>query len=171
MVKVRRSREGDVKSLCKRLRSADRIELRVSKGPLIRKALERGVMNSERCFSIDDSGRVIGMFGVTPYRIEGRLRVGAPWMVGSDELFNLYTRRFLREYPIWLERLCEGYDVLENFVYSGNEKHIRWLKFAGFELVELVECYGVGREPFWRFRIDLRSSGVLGPRHRRKVIA
>jgi hypothetical protein len=113
-------------------------------------------------YSVELEGAILAMFGVSRVRIAA-LRVGAPWLLASDALFRDHWRRFVRESEHWIERISRGFDLLENYAYSGNEQHIRWLRRAGFTLLELVP-YGVARQPFWRFQMVVRSAEVVRQR-------
>lgn len=153
----------DVDNLDTRLRSVDRTEIRKNSGLTGAQAL-RGAFASpgpKKIYSIDYAGRVLGMFGVRVTRVTPYDRIGAPWMVCSDELLEKYRRRFLKEYPIWIADLSEGYTLLENYVYAKNEGHIRWIRWAGFELVEYIEEYGIGKTPFWRFQRRFKDQMIL----------
>lgn len=80
--------------------------------------------------------------------------------MGTDELFQHHTRQFIRECKDWIALLEKDYLVLENFVLASNQKHISWIKWAGFELVEYLPNFGVQRKPFWRFQRVVRKAAT-----------
>jgi hypothetical protein len=155
---VRRATIADAKRLGKRLRRPDRKEILSNSGRRPLNALEKNIATSKKAFAIDDEGRILGLFGVIDAvsSVSGRV-VGRPWLIGSEELFRRYRRRFLTEYPEWLSTISEGYDVLENYVLEENTAHIKWLKWAGFEFKELHQGFGSGRANFWRFELDVST--------------
>lgn len=158
---MRGAREADLRQMCARLRPEDRRELRYFSGLSANRALDRALANSKKAYAIDDSGRILGLFGVTTVPRDSAATVyGAPWMVCSQELVTLHTARFLREYPQWLAEISKGYKVLENYALAANETHLRWITWAGFEFVELIRDYGPFHQPFWRFqmRVDTKES-------------
>ena len=150
---VRTATVDDVPNFLKRLRKADRKEILNNSGLLPKQSLIRGINLSKKSFSIVEQGRVLGMFGVATIRSTPNGKIGSPWMVGSDELFKRHVRRFLSEYQEWIAEISRDYYLLENYVFAENTTHIRWIKWAGFELTELIEEFGRGQVPFWHFEM------------------
>ena len=155
---VRKASEGDVANLVTRIRAADKTEILKNSGSSPEDALNAAFQYSgpKKIFAVEESTKVLSLFGVYLIKNTGNERVGAPWMLCSDELFRKYRRRYIREYPIWIKELSEGYTLLENYVYAANEAHLKWIKWAGFDLVELIPDFGVGRVPFWRFQMRIK---------------
>jgi len=145
-LRVQRATRHHAKSLAKHLRLADREEIRAFSGMSPRAQL----MQSTATHSSDGV-----VFGIRTTRKESAGLVGAPWLLGSDELVDVHRREFISRSREWLLKLSEGYFLLENYVYAKNIAHIRWLQRMGFEFVRLIPEFGVSREPFWQFQMSV----------------
>lgn len=75
--------------------------------------------------------------------------VGCPWMVATDRLDTCFAH-FLRRSREHTVRMLDDYAVLENHVDIRNKKAIRWLRWMGFKMQEVVP-YGLLQQPFQRF--------------------
>jgi len=157
---VRRAVPQDALRLAPALRSEDVAEIRACTGREPALELLQPFCNPHaRVFSVYFDGAPIAMFGVSPARwVRGK--VGAPWLLASEELFR-FSFRLARESRRWVATLADGYELLENFAYAENSTHLRWLEWCGFRLVRR-EPWGVSRLPFWRFQMRIESSTAGG---------
>ncbi len=147
---VRKATEDDVRHIAPRLREADKKELMASCG----EDPEKHLLDS---LKLPSMGTWVGVKNDKPEIIFGVVQsacreIGFPWMVCTDEL-KKSPREFIIKCKRWVEGFSKNYPLLLNFVHAENELHIRWLKWCGFEFIELHEEYGVGKEPFWEFRM------------------
>lgn len=95
---------------------------------------------------IANDGEVIGMFGVG----EQSDLIAIPWLLASDRLREV-AREFLPESEKWVKRVNAQYDLLYNYVYSGNTVSIRWLKWLGFSFIREIENHGHNPTKFIEF--------------------
>jgi len=148
---VRKASRKDVKSLSRVLRDSDLAEIAAYTGrsPEVELAYPLGVPGAHTFAIVAANLEVIGMFGVVPGR---QAFIGRPWLMGSEELFRSHTFQFIRECRKWLTDLQGSYLLLENCVAASNKRHIDWIRWAGFELVEYLPRHGVKRVPFWKFQ-------------------
>ncbi len=150
---VRPSAVEDAFDLAPRLRQADRAEIMAAGGAEPLFALQRGFEASEDPMTVVLAGRPIAMFGViTIGWFENGWRDGSPWLLGSDEVQTNYFE-FARRSREEFERVRAPWARLTNWIDDRNTLHKRWLRWLGFEFVELDPTYGVGRLPFWRFEL------------------
>ena len=144
---VRPAVAADLDGLARRIREADRREVRAAFGRPAEAILATGFRNAKRCWTVTAGGRPIAMFGV------GRRpepRVGVVWLLASDDL-DRFRGQLRREGPYWVDVLMAGHDVLTNFVAADNRVALRWLVWLGFELLALHRGRGAGGEDFWQF--------------------
>lgn len=148
---VRQSHIRDAESLSKLLRASDLEEILAYTGRPAKSELSYPVIaNPKGTFSIvSPKGHIIGMFGVVPSRTKF---VGRPWLMGAEDLFDNHTKQFVTECRPWIKRLGRDFLFLENYVLASNDKHIKWIKWAGFEFVEHIQAFGIARKPFWKFQ-------------------
>lgn len=96
---------------------------------------------------VDDSGLPLGAFGVAPGFTAG---VGIPWLLGTSGLeaipFQLarQTRRYVAE-------MQAAYPTLTNHVDARNSLALAWLRWAGFEFIDVDPSHGVEGRPFLQF--------------------
>ena len=84
--------------------------------------------------------------------VPGRPGVGAPWMVGSDEMLNHKTF-LLRQCKRYIHGFLDTYPVLTNYVDCRNIVSIQWLAWVGFAMCEVEPFHGAQRLPFIRFQL------------------
>lgn len=78
--------------------------------------------------------------GLTPVSlIDG---TGRPWMLGSDAIYD-HPREMLRQVRPMLARMQQDCPVLENWVATGNERAIRFLRRCGFAFHETTAARGL----------------------------
>jgi hypothetical protein len=135
--------------LAPRLRAADAAEVRASNGLPVEDALVLSVALSANAKAWLVDGKVAALFGVAP---TGRPGVGAPWMVGSDDVLKNKTF-FLRQCRRYIHGFLEQFPVLTNYVDCRNIVAIQWLSWCGFALCEVEPFHGAQRLPFIRFQL------------------
>ena len=128
---VRFSSSDDLSYLSDHLRLADRKELEAHGVPPL-PALTMGFQSSLPCYTIENEGSPVAMFGVSPHFEEG---MGFIWLLGTDEISKI-SRQFLRESRDWLEKISSPYTMVCNKVHEENTVHIKWLKFLGFTFLK-----------------------------------
>ena len=75
---------------------------------------------------------------------------GSPWLLGSDKLPE--TKKVMLPVSArWVEEMNTSHPLLLNYVHAENTVSIKWLKSLGFQFINLVKEYGVGKEPFYQF--------------------
>ena len=175
MVLNREATRSDAISLSKVLRKADREEIRACSDLSVKDELLRP-FDSKKEHKIrsivSDQEELLGIYGISTQRIVPK-KVGVPWMLATDNLFQNHKYSFMRVARAWLDEISQGYDVLENYAYANNTVHIEWIKAIGFDLVELVPQWGVRRKPFWHFRMQKSRntvSSAISELHEKKAI-
>jgi len=140
------ARRRDAKALAPKLRQEDKDEVWAASRLKPRDALLKAFNQSSRVRSCKMRGMTHGMFGVAPLSPE----VGAPWFLGSPDLFREawmeFCARTRRER--WIEWVGEDFRQLWNFVDERNSVHIKWLQWAGFDFTKPVTLNG---HTFWEF--------------------
>ena len=139
---IRAAKIEDVFKSAHRLRQADVEELQALGYDTAQDALLVAIAHSELSFvdTVDGSPEAFG----------GVMSNGMVWCVTTTEYIEDHTRRFLSITKELIEALQQTYPVLWNYVYKKNTKHVRWLKFMNFELLEEVP-YGPNKETFIKF--------------------
>jgi hypothetical protein len=121
---IDKASERDAVTLSRRLREADRRELEAC-GVDYLEALLQGVRDGPSWTIIGDLGRVVALFGCSAS--------GAPWLLATDDL-ETHWRWFLRNSQE-IVRLMQGdHPIITNAVDTRNDRHVRWLRWAGFDL-------------------------------------
>jgi hypothetical protein len=140
VTEVRPAIPTDCVYIAQHMREADLMEIRAGghTDPLL--CLMDCFERTEKPFTGVWKGNPCCIFGVSRIRYrmfdqDGRWcpkGIGAPWMLGTDEV-NTARWRFLRESRRWLDEVKGDYDHLWNRVHEKNTMHIRWLKWLGFQ--------------------------------------
>lgn len=136
-----------------RLRQADIDEVYASHGvspeEAVRGMLEsRGIKHAAELFG-EPNGRVVAIYGIAK-----QYWGGEPWLLGTDELADVYMP-FLRQSKIFIRRSLEICGTLANWVDARNELSIRWIRWLGFELGKPTP-WGYEGRPFIPFRMSRR---------------
>lgn len=143
---ARPSRPEDIDDLAPRLREEDKAEVFAINGCDARQALLDGFKISDECWTIVHDDLVIGMFGVAPLE-EG---VGAIWLLASDDLPSIRWE-FLKKTRPWINHFLSKYPVLTNMVDSRNTVHVKWIKWAGFKIIDEIPNIGPDKVLFLQF--------------------
>jgi hypothetical protein len=142
-------RQADIQSavnLAKHLREDDLNELEASVGDPPEYILQNAVELSEgRSWIAAYNNEDILIWGVVALET-----LGVPWMMATPRIKEL-SFSFVKGCRPYLDQLMDGFVELRNFVDARNTLHIRWLKWLGFNFIQLHPEWGVGRLPFWEF--------------------
>lgn len=111
------------------LRDDDLLEIKAGVGLLPSCALYKAVVTAEKSWVIEVDGRIVGVFGITPYG-DG---TGNPWLLGTEEMITI-PKKFLRTSKRIVEEMQNMYSYLWNWVAECNEAACRWLEFLGFKI-------------------------------------
>lgn len=151
---------SDARSLAPRLRACDALEAKYAANisPLVA-LLVPFCRPHTQVYAVEYGGVVECMFGVTSLGKSENVHVGCPWLLSSDE-FTRHRRELVVYAPEWMGRIANGFDVLENHIYAGNESHLRWLRHYGFTLVRYYDEFGPFKKPFWKFRKHIHTLGA-----------
>lgn len=142
---IRAATFEDAINLSPRLRQADLQEIFHGSGNRPMDVLLEGVAMSEFSNAVIHEDRVVAIFGVVGEPGRG----GSPWMLASPDLEKI-ARPLLRQAKGVLNNMLHRYGYLENYVWSGNEKHVQWLRWMGFSFDAPVPR-GRHSEPYNRF--------------------
>lgn len=141
-----------IPTIARRMRPADKAEVRAAAGHSPRAALEFSLLRSSwACTALVD-GRPEVMFGVADLNILAG--VGAPWLLGTKAV-ETHSVIFLKESRHWHEQLFRRYNVLMNFVDARNTVSKRWLEWLGFKFFDPVQMNGYDFIPFEMRRADV----------------
>lgn len=148
-VLVRPVEPGDAEELAPRLRQADLDEIAAVSGRAPREALEGSVAMSTHSWAVEIDGELACLMGVTPVSILAG--IGCPWLLGSDAVAR-HAGAFIKQTLVYIPLMLEAYPHLFNLVDARNTKAIRWLKRAGFNVMEPM-LYGRAKMPFHPFEM------------------
>lgn len=134
--------------LDKNLRQQDRDECSASSFVLPRESMMVGAMVSTHCWVITADDVPVCIFGCVQYDDTS----ATMWMLGTDEM---NSRRVAFRIAAKTKHYCDlmnaSHPVLFNYIDERNTASLRWLKWAGFEILDFVPDYGVERRPFYLF--------------------
>ncbi|HWL80105.1 MAG TPA: hypothetical protein VNR89_04070 [Roseomonas sp.] len=132
------------------LRAADVAELEAS-------ALspEEGLVGSllasgEAAWAVVEEGEPLALFGAADCTSLMGVHCGAPWLLGSDALVTTHRRWLLRNTQRIVQTPDAYFHRYFNRVDARNTAHVRWLRWAGFMVMEPVP-WGPFRLPFHPF--------------------
>ena len=162
MTHARPTQPEDITFLAPRLRKEDRDGLWAMNQCTPEKGLRDGFELSDECWTIEHEGLVIGMFGVAPLPEAG---VGAVWLLASDELPKVRWE-FLKKTRPWVAHFLTKYETLTNMVDSRNTVHLKWIKWAGFEITGQVPDIGPDQVTFLQFVKQRDASCAMQPQSR-----
>jgi hypothetical protein len=128
------------------LRPADETELWRIHGGGFAEDVANGIGCASHRWTMCIGSHVAAVFGATQIAPG----IGAPWLVGSSVLEGR-GGRLVRQMPVYIQQLLQSYDLLTNYVDTGNTQATTWLRHMGFSFHEVVE---IGGAPFQRFAME-----------------
>lgn len=149
MSEIRIARFADALLLADRLRFEDAREIAASLGVGTREGLFHCLLQSDRAYTLFESGQPAALWGVTGVSESG-LQIGIPWLLAAEGLFE-GNRAFLGQSRRVIRHLLLEYDVLTNLTDAANEAHLRWLGWCGFRHLRRHERHGPMGRPFLEF--------------------
>jgi hypothetical protein len=103
--------------------------------------------SSTEKYAITRGGICAAMGGVAP---SINPMWGVPWLLGTDDMEHpLVRKQLIIETKPMLNKFLLRYPFLENFVLPSNERVLRWLRWAGFD-VGPAEEWEFATEPMCR---------------------
>ncbi|MCO5073622.1 MAG: hypothetical protein M9944_20695 [Rhizobiaceae bacterium] len=127
---VSAARPEDIPVLARDMREIDVIEIRKFAGIGPEEALSFSLRGAKLAYCLrDKNGTPVSIMGV------GWLanpRAGMAWFLSSDAIDKIGLL-FLQETRASIDTFMQGHDVISNYVYSRNEKTLKWLRWLGFE--------------------------------------
>ncbi len=103
---------------------------------------------STLCWSAFLDGRIVAMFGCAHGFMPG---VGAPWLVTAPEIERVKLR-FIRQSRPYVREMLGRYPILSAYVYRGNKPLIGWMRWMGFEFMDISEMFTRGELRAWDCR-------------------
>ncbi len=158
-LRIRNARLQDAHELAPHMRDADKQEVAVlaNVSPLEALTMAFADPAEKRVLTIElPNGQIGAIAGVSTNPSRNKLKIGMPWLLGSDALFKDHWREFCRRSREGFARLDLAYDRYENYVWIGNPTHLRWLKRMGARFGTPVP-HGLNRRLFVRFCLDARK--------------
>lgn len=136
MLTVRKARPDDAVILAQNLRKDDRDEIFATGSLDVEKTIREGIEDSLECYvAVDGNDNPEIVFGV----VETTDPIfGSVWMLGTPAIEQNWIQ-VLRETREWLTKLFGKFKIVGNAVWTQNEVHIRWLRWAGFTFLREVE--------------------------------
>lgn len=150
---VRDSTVADVLSLAYSMRPSDRQEIYDSHHHGPQEALDISLKHSALCFTVENNGDVVAMFGACPDSVLGDS--ATVWMLSSPGLDRI-RRRFARRSKFFIDFMLSIYPYLENYVSVKNTASIKWLKMCGAKFME-PKPYGLENQMFMKFWFSLEK--------------
>lgn len=95
---------------------------------------------------VDENNEVYAIGGVQSHVTDG-VQLNYVWMLCTG-MVERHQMKFLRATKKLLDDYLEKYTHLENFVWLGNEQHVKWLKWMGANFHDVVK---VNNEDFQLF--------------------
>jgi len=145
MATYRSSTKEDCFILAPLMREQDKVEVMFSHGVEPLEAL-LACLESHECNTIVHQGQPVGMFGIHPVDD----LTASPWMLGTDKIPEI-ARDVMKVSSQWVKDKNKEYPILVNYVHEDNEVSKVWLRKLGFTFIQLIDDYGVGKQPFYEF--------------------
>lgn len=146
---IRPASFADALTLADRLRYEDAREIAACWGLGAREGLFHCLMHSERQFVLFEGAEPVALWGISGM-VDAGLRIGVPWMLATDRLFDGRRERLQRSRRI-VDHLLHDHDVLTNLTDADNTAHLRWLAWCGFRELRRHERHGHAASPFVEF--------------------
>lgn len=146
---TRRMRPEDTVFFERYMREPDKLEFSVmGRGKRARDILA-AEKNNALCFTWNDEPVIL--YGIHRRTVLGR--EGNPWMCATDKIRDMgVARTMLKHGKQELERIADGYEILWNYVHTGNAIAMRWLQWMGFAFPG--DVIHIDHHPFQFFKME-----------------
>jgi hypothetical protein len=121
----------DIAPVTESLRKADRDEAAHARVDPCR-SVEDALSAQSEVWTVSDKDGPFCLFGSASD--EGVPGWGIIWLLSTDRIVS-HRRELLRLTPGWLEYLSAPYIAVHNLIHESNRVHLRWVRWAGFEIV------------------------------------
>ena len=148
---LRLAKPQDALTLAPKLRKEDAEEIYQVSRMQPESGLLISIMNAKVAYTMfkDDPEEPVGVFGVTAHN---NSKEDFIWALGTDALVK-NPKLFLEESQRALKIIANYFpNNLITIADSANKRHLRWLKWMGFERVGEVEQHGLSTRPFIKFK-------------------
>lgn len=152
LLTYRPATEADLFGIARKLRQADRQEIRMASNLEPLAGLTASLHAAAESWVACTAERPIALFGIT--RWEQYPRFGLIWLLGTVEA-RRFRKAFLVDGAGWVAHLEQDYDAVGNWVWRGNVTAIRWLEELGFEFPSGA---GLDRKDMLFFRKSVRPA-------------
>lgn len=113
-------------------------------------SLQYAVRVSKLSWTIMIDDEPVALFGVGAASMINS--IGSPWLLGTDKILTI-KKPFLKGCPLYLKKMLNSFDTLQNVIDVRNKVSIRWLKWLGFDILE-PQPYGPFKMPFHVFKMQ-----------------
>lgn len=124
-----------VDALMGKLREADRNECWSLARITADYALQISFDNAKMCWVALYKGSPVCCFGVGAY--SNLSHKGCPWMLATEALLHFQVQ-VIKGSKLYVKKMLEPFDILENYVDNRNVVAVRWLKWCGFTMEDPV---------------------------------
>lgn len=138
----------DIEPVANAMRQVDRNEIWASHRHAPLEALTIAFYSSVLCYTLEQNGNPIVIFGVVPESFLGNR--GSVWLLATDDFEKIH--KILMKYSKqFIDYMLRHYPDLANHVDARNRVTLNWLKWCGAEIEE-AQPFGVDKIPFHRFQ-------------------
>jgi hypothetical protein len=124
--------ESDIPVLARDMREMDVLEIKKFGGIGPEEALRMSLQGAKLAYCLrDNNGTPVSILGISWLP---NPRAGVAWFL-SSHIIDKIGLLFLHDTRTSIDEFMQGHDVISNYVYSRNEKTIKWLKWLGFEIL------------------------------------
>lgn len=146
-IKIKVAKKSDAYMLAKNMRDEDAFEAKALFGMSPIDAAKYSLKHSHRAFTVYADGKIACCFGINP--ASALTDYGIIWML-STKIVDSHPYHVVKYLQPEISKLCEGYELVYNFVADRNKGMIKFLEQLGFTLEE-PEKSGVYANPFRKF--------------------
>lgn len=142
MVEIRKLLPGDIQKIAPNIKEADMVELRAVSTASPEDALLESVAKSTLSLTFHNGGEPLGIFGY-----QERFPGAVVWMVSTPDIAKC-GKGLTKQAKAIMDEWSARFPLLWNYVYSGNQTTVEWLKLLGFTIHSTVPSYGSHAEPY-----------------------
>lgn len=132
------------------LRKEDLAEVWASSHYTGPEAIQKSFEVSSKCWIALKDKEPFICFGVAPKSLIGK--TGVPWMLATDTILEAKIF-FLKKSKYYINKMREGFSLLENWVDARNTLSRKWIKWCGYTIGK-KEVYGMEKLPFFHFYME-----------------